>query len=143
MNPRPILLAMVGVAFALAALSLAQEVTIKRAPAPYTQAASGQQMYESYCASCHGKNGQGDGPAAPALKVSPPNLTEMAEKSGGKFPDAHVAAVIRGEPDMPAHGSREMPVWGPVFRSVSRGDAGEVHLRVTNLTKYIRSLQKD
>ncbi len=142
MNPRRMLLVFVSVTFALIGMSLGQEVKIKKAPAPYTSASSGQQMYESYCASCHGKNALGDGPAAPALKVAPTNLTDIAKKNGGKFPDAHVAAVIRGEAHMPAHGSREMPVWGPVFRSVSGGHEGEVQLRVANLTKYIQSLQK-
>ena len=122
--------------------SLAQETKIKKEPAPYTSAASGRQMYESYCASCHGKNAQGDGPATSALKVPPSDLTDLAKKNGGKFPDAHVSAVIRGEANTPAHGSREMPVWGPVFSSISGGRPAEVQLRVTNLTKYIESLQK-
>jgi mono/diheme cytochrome c family protein len=143
MHARRMALAIASVIFALIAVSLAQEVKIKKAPAPYTSAASGQEMYESYCASCHGKTGMGDGPAAAALKVAPPNLTDVAKKNGGKFPDTHVAAVIRGEANMPAHGSREMPVWGPVFRKVSGGHDAEVQLRVANLTKYIRSLQKD
>jgi mono/diheme cytochrome c family protein len=143
MNPRRSLLAIASVIFALIAVSLAQEVKIKKGPAPYTSAASGQEMYESYCASCHGKGAMGDGPAAPALKVPPPNLTDVAKRNGGKFPDTHIAAVIRGEADMPAHGSREMPVWGPVFHRVSGGRDAEVQLRVANLTKYIGSLQKD
>ncbi len=130
------------VMFATITFSLAQETKIKKGPAPYTSAASGQQMYESYCASCHGKNAQGDGPAAPALKVPPPNLTDLAKRNSGKFPDAHVSAVIRGEAAMPAHGSSEMPVWGPVFHSISGGRPAEVQLRVANLTKYIQSLQK-
>ncbi len=142
MKPRR-MFALVSVIFALIAVSFGQEVKIKKAPAPHTSAASGQQMYESYCASCHGQNAMGDGPAAPALKVAPTNLTGIAKNNGGKFPDAHVAAVIRGDADMPAHGSREMPVWGPVFRGVSGGHDAEVQLRVANLTKYIHSLQKD
>ncbi len=142
MNPRR-WLAVASLIFALIAVSFAQEVKIKKGPVPYAPAGSGQQMYESYCASCHGKNASGDGPAAPALKTAPTNLTEVSKRNGGKFPDAHIAAVIRGEADMPAHGSREMPVWGPVFRSVSHGHEAEAQLRVANLTKYIRSLQKD
>ena len=99
-------------------------------------------MYVAYCASCHGGDGQGNGPAAPALKVAPTNLTLLAVKSGGMFPDAHVAAVIRGEALSAAHGSKDMPVWGPVFLSLGHHDAASVQLRVANLTKYLASIQQ-
>ena len=62
--------------------------------------------------SCHGVDGQGDGPAGPALKMPPTNLSTLRVKNGGVFPEAHVAAAIQGTAMTAAHGSKEMPVWG-------------------------------
>lgn len=120
---------------------LAQQPKIKRAPAPYTSPASGGDMFMAYCASCHGRDAKGDGPAAAALKVPPADLTALAQKNNGKFPASHVAAVLTGEQEVMAHGSKDMPVWGPVFWRISRGHRSEVEQRVSNLTAYIQSLQ--
>ena len=124
-----------------AMLAVAQKPVVKKVPAPQTSPASGKEMYVSYCASCHGIAGKGDGPAVAALKVAPPDLTTLSRRNQAKFPAAHVAQAIRGEAAMPAHGSKDMPVWGPVFNSMSKGDQGLVQLRISNLTKYIESLQ--
>jgi mono/diheme cytochrome c family protein len=114
---------------------------IKHVPATYTSPSSGKEMYNSYCASCHGIGGKGDGPAAPALKVPPTNLTTLAAKNGGTFPAAHVAAVIQGVAMTPAHGSKDMPVWGPIFMTFGGHSAAQVQLRVRNLTTYLESMQ--
>lgn len=106
-----------------------------------TSPASGQEMYKAYCAVCHGTDGKGGGPAASALKVPPTDLTLLSKNNGGKFPAMKVASTIRGEADLPAHGSKEMPVWGSLFWSMSHGHEGEVQQRVANLTQYIESLQ--
>ena len=119
----------------------AQEKEIKHVPVKHTSAASGQEMYVNYCAVCHGRDGKGDGPAAEALKVPPADLTLLSHKNGGKYPAIHVAAVIRGEANLQAHGSKDMPVWGPIFWKMSSGSQGEVTQRVTNLTKFVESLQ--
>jgi hypothetical protein len=65
----------------------------------------------------------------------------LAAKNGGKFPSNHVAAVIRGEANLPAHGNKEMPVWGPIFWKMSGGHESEVQQRITNLTNFVESLQ--
>lgn len=98
-------------------------------------------MYGAYCAVCHGVDGKGNGPAASALKQPPSDLTQISRKNGGKFPDFVVANVIQGDTAVVAHGSRDMPMWGDVFRSMQRDDP-LVKLRVANLTKYIASLQQ-
>ena len=124
-------------------VAMAQEgkKTIKRgAPAQVTSAASGEEMFNTYCAVCHGKGGKGDGPAASAFKIPPANLTLLSVNNNGKFPADHVAETIRvGPRDAKAHGSTDMPVWGSVFASI--GDSSQVKLRIRNLTKYVESLQ--
>jgi mono/diheme cytochrome c family protein len=98
-------------------------------------------MYRAHCAVCHGLDGKGNGPAAPALKQLPSDLTQLSKKNGGKFPDFRVANVIQGDSVLVAHGSRDMPMWGDIFRSIQRNDP-VVTLRVHNLTEYIASLQQ-
>ena len=114
---------------------------IKHIPVKPTNAASGQEMFMNYCAVCHGKDGKGSGPAAPALKMPATDLTTLAQKNGGKYPALHVSSVIRGEGDVPAHGSKDMPVWGPLFWKMSQGHDAEVQQRIANLNQYIESLQ--
>ncbi len=137
--------AMICVAFMLFALALVAQdqpqKTIKKVPVTATSAASGSEMYKTYCAVCHGIDGKGNGPAASAMKTPPTDLTQLAKNDGGKFPDMKVAATIRGEGNVAAHGTPEMPIWGHLFWGMSHGHEGEVQQRVANLTKYIESLQ--
>ncbi len=121
--------------------ALGQKPAVKTTTAPPTSATSGAEMYASYCAACHGKDGKGNGPAAQALKVPPPDLTTLTRRHDGKFPALVVAHAIGGEANLSAHGSKDMPVWGPVFRALSRNDQAVVQMRITNLTKYVESLQ--
>jgi len=127
-----------------AAATSQNQKTVEKVPLEPTSPASGQAMYMSYCASCHGKDGKGHGPAASALKEPPPDLTTLAKNNNGKFPADRVAHVLQFGVEAPAHGSREMPVWGPLFGSLqgkTAGGAGLVQLRITNLTNYLKSLQ--
>ncbi len=114
---------------------------VEHVPMKATSAASGPEMYKSYCAVCHGVDGKGNGPAASALKTAPIDLTMLSKNNGGKFPSMKVSASIRGDAAVPAHGSKDMPVWGRLFWGMSQGHEGEVQQRVANLTKYIESLQ--
>jgi mono/diheme cytochrome c family protein len=117
--------------------------TVKRVPAPNVNAASGKDMYVAYCASCHGATGAGNGPAASSLKTPPADLTQLASKNGGNFPYAKVQQSIKGDAEMPsAHGSKEMPVWGPTLWQLSRNNQAQTQLRIKNITDYIASLQK-
>ena len=75
----------------------------------------GRQLYVTHCSACHGMNGSGNGPAAVSLKESPRDLRRIAFREGGEFPFMKVAAHIDGRSDIPAHGLREMPVWGKQF----------------------------
>jgi mono/diheme cytochrome c family protein len=130
-------------AFLLGSLLLpAQETTtkIKKVPASPTSAASGKEMFDAYCASCHGVDGKGNGPAAPALKKQPGDLTLLAQKNSGKFPAMRVMASIR-DVTQNVHGSKDMPVWGPILSAVSSNSPAVVTQRISNLTGYIESLQ--
>jgi mono/diheme cytochrome c family protein len=115
--------------------------TVKHVPMTNTPSNSGKEMFNSYCAVCHGKDGKGTGPAASAMKTPPTDLTLLAQKEGGKYPAAHVAAVIKGQATTPSHGSQDMPVWGPLFSSISQGHEGQVQQRIANLDRYIEGLQ--
>ena len=119
-----------------------QEKVIKHVPVKQTSASSGQEMFNSYCAVCHGTDGKGAGPAASALKAAPTDLTQLSAKNGGKYPTMHISSVLRGEAETPAHGSKDMPVWGPLFRHLSQGHDAEVQQRIANLNQYIESMQK-
>ena len=134
-------LAVCLIVFAMSSDAQEQEKQIKRAPAPITSPASGKEMFVSYCASCHGMDGKGDGPAATALKNPPADLTTLAKRNGGKYPEAKVSSILSGKASVAAHGTQEMPVWGPVFWRMSQGHAVEVQQRIVNLNDYIKSLQ--
>lgn len=124
----------------------AQDITIKEVPMKHVAAYSGQGMYTNYCAVCHGKTGRGDGAAAAALRIVPPDLTRLAKQNHGKFPASHVYTVIRGDSNEPAaHGAKGMPLWGALFveSSTAIPPDAEVHQRISNLTKYVASLQKN
>jgi mono/diheme cytochrome c family protein len=102
----------------------------------------GQALYREYCAVCHGEQGKGDGPMARALKSPPADLTRIAIRNGGTFPLKKVERIISGDSPLEAgHGTREMPVWGPIFSQIA-WDVDLGNIRVANLAKYIESLQK-
>lgn len=103
----------------------------------------GAGIFQTYCAACHGVDARGDGPVAPALKQKVPDLTLLSRASGGTFPALHVkTTILLGSDDLiPAHGSRKMPIWGPLFHEIDFDrDWGRV--RVENLTQYLESIQR-
>jgi len=102
----------------------------------------GRDLFEFYCASCHGRDGKGGGPGAAALKVPPPDLTTIARRNGGVFPRSRIEAFVTGDEDRlpPAHGSKEMPIWGPIFRALDPNDRMN-RVRIANIVEYIESIQ--
>ncbi len=106
-----------------------------------TYSLSGPEMYRTWCAPCHGLEGKGNGPAASALKKTPADLTMLSKKNGGKFPTGRVRTYIDGQDESTtAHGSREMPIWGDVFRGIGN-DQGAITYRLVTLSTYLESLQ--
>jgi mono/diheme cytochrome c family protein len=120
----------------------------------------GKQLYEQYCASCHGADGKGDGPVASTLTPKPSDLTQIATHNGGRFPFYDVMLMISGRgpegqnedtslPGLPkAHGSAAMPVWGQIFSrdELSKGSSLDLQLQATGkimlITEYIQSIQQ-
>ena len=119
----------------------AQQPTIKKVSPTPTSPASGEDMFKTYCAVCHGRDGKGGGPAVAALKNPPPDLTTLAAKNAGKFPELRVFGTIHGDVELAAHGSKDMPVWGSVFQSMARDNGASRQMRISNLTAYIKSIQ--
>ena len=108
---------------------------------PLIPSIRGDNLYKAYCASCHGLDAKGNGPMAKWLKAAPSDLTRIAARNGGKFPLERIDRVISGEEALPSgHGTRAMPVWGPIFSEVARDqDLGRV--RIDNLARYLRDIQ--
>jgi mono/diheme cytochrome c family protein len=140
--PRSILI-LVVLMFSTVTLSMAQEKgkTVKKVPIQHTSPASGGEMFKSYCSACHGKDAKGGGPASVDLKSTPPDLTTLAQRHEGKFPAEYVTTVLRNGITAPAHGTTDMPVWGPILASVSGHDQTVVNMRISNLVRYLESLQ--
>jgi mono/diheme cytochrome c family protein len=101
----------------------------------------GRDIFHAYCATCHADSGRGDGPIASVLDTPVADLTTIARRNGGIFPGERIRATIAGEQSVKAHGTREMPVWGPIFReSEKKQEPGK--LRLQNVTNYVESLQQ-
>jgi cytochrome c553 len=132
------------VAAVIVALALGQGIAsaqakVERGPIKPTPASDAQKMFTTYCAVCHGATGVGNGPAAKSLTKTPADLTKIAARNGGKFPDVHVKRYIEGLDEVPAHGSRDMPMWGGLFSSLDR-DTKEI--RVQALNDYLKAMQQ-
>jgi len=132
---------MVSGLFAILANSAQTQKTQPPETTHLIDSVQGPVLYRAYCAVCHGKDGKGGGPMAKSLKVPPPDLTRLATRNGGSFPMARIQRIISGEEPRPAgHGTREMPVWGPIFSQIAWDqDLGRV--RVNNLARYIEGMQ--
>lgn len=125
-------------AILLSCVALGQDST----PRKLIESMNGRDLFTAYCASCHGLDGKGGGPVAPALKLAMPDLTTVTRRNRGVFPRDEIEKLILGV-SIPraAHGSEMMPVWGPVFRKVENDkDYGLV--RVRRLVEFISSLQR-
>jgi mono/diheme cytochrome c family protein len=107
---------------------------------------SGRRSFLRHCSACHGVDGTGGGPVAPVLRTPPSDLTRIATRRGGEFPDSEIAQWIDGRRQVTAHGPRDMPVWGRVFsRPVADGSTGEEVVRgqLWVLVEYLKSLQRE
>jgi len=107
-------------------------------------ATSGKASFQLYCASCHGREGKGDGPAMNLLTVKPANLTQISKRNNGTYPFWTVYRIIDGREDMKGHGDRDMPIWGAQFRAETGSGAAaqsQVRGRILELVYYLESIQ--
>lgn len=113
------------------------------AAADETPAPSGAQLYASHCASCHGPQGEGDGPAAAAMQINVPNLRTLSIRNDGTFPLAAVLAYVDGRKIPRAHGSRYMPVWGDIFAwgDTDRAARERARRRINAIVGFVEKLQ--
>lgn len=102
---------------------------------------SSAELYKKHCAACHGDDLRGVRPFPPPYRT-PPDLTTLARRHGGKFPYAYVSKVIRNGVELPAHGPAEMPVWGSDFEAAGQLDETQVTLRIKGLTNYLKLKQR-
>ena len=136
------IIALVALVVAFAVLGANTQPEVKKVLSSPTSPGSGKEMFTTYCSVCHGPDAKGAGPAAGALKTPPADLTQLAARNGGTFPELRVVGAIFGDAGRPsAHGSQQMPVWGPVFRSLGRDNGAAPPMRVANLTAYVKTLQ--
>lgn len=113
----------------------------QKSPQKLIPSVKGVDLFHAYCSSCHGVDGKGNGPAAPALNTRPADLTTISQRNSGVFPTERIRKIIAGDGQITAHGSSEMPVWGPIFHRVEWDqDLGAVRLQ--NVTKYLESIQQ-
>ena len=106
---------------------------------------NGDQLFQRFCASCHGPQGYGDGPVAPSLKVLIPDLTELTKRAGGRFPADRVHEIIDGRAVLTAHGTRPMPVWGYELEAQApTGQSGRdvAQALIDRLVEHLRSIQR-
>jgi mono/diheme cytochrome c family protein len=105
-------------------------------------AVSGAYAYRTYCASCHGTGGKGDGPLSENLRFQPPDLTLISKRNGGEFPTETIHRIVDGRKPLPGHGGPEMPIWGDAFRNADTGyDDAKVKERIRSVVEYLRALQ--
>jgi mono/diheme cytochrome c family protein len=103
----------------------------------------GHGLYRSYCASCHGETGRGDGPIAAHLKPRPADLTQIAKRNKGTFSADRVAELIDGRQMVKPHGNSQMPVWGDAFsKTTNDSDVESVKGRIAALVTYLQSIQE-
>lgn len=105
------------------------------------QALVGKHLFRSFCASCHGAQGKGDGSIAEMLRVAPADLTQLANTNGGEFPFERSMAIIDGRVKVDGHGTAEMPAWGDAFAEISESEE-DVQAKIGQLVHFIWSIQE-
>ena len=128
----------VGILF----VAYSQSARAEESPA----AQRGHNLYEQYCMDCHGMKGQGDGVLAEDLKVAPADLTTIAARRKGVFPEPEIREIIDGRRRVRAHGPLNMPLWGKSFGMAAASAGGpteaETRDKINALVDYLKSIQK-
>ena len=120
-----------------------RQSTIRTPPPLIIHSMAGSDLFRFYCASCHGADGSGNGPVGTSLKTAPSDLTTLSRRHGGSFARADIELYVTGDDlrRVGAHGSKDMPVWGPIFRALDPDDRTR-KVRIANLMEYLESIQR-
>ena len=111
-------------------------------PGAGVAAVSGAYAFRTYCASCHGVDGKGDGPLTDSLRFHPPDLSLIAKRSGGEFPTEKVIRIVDGRNPLKGHGGPDMPIWGDAFRNADTGyDDAAARAKIRGVVEHLKSLQ--
>ena len=145
-----VVLAVIGLAASAAAQSRPPIGNLKVVvvPARATYDVDGAALYEVYCASCHGKDLKGYGPAGRFTRVQPIDLTiAHAGHTTQRDRAMHIAASLGDVHSVPASQSMnqttlDMPDWVPIFKAMSHASQCGAALRIANVSNYIASLQR-
>ena len=126
----------------LASAAFAQQDSAKKSKAKPSAPDEGATLYRRNCAVCHGNDAKGGSAPKSRLFIQPaPDLTTLAKRHNGKFPEGYVATVLRSGVKLPGHGPAEMPVWGTIFEASAKSDEAQVNQRIAALTAYLKSVQ--
>lgn len=110
-----------------------------------TAIAEGADLYQSYCAICHGEKADGKSNMAASLGARPLDLTEIAKRRGGDFPKKSIAKIISGAENVPGHftGNDAMPAW---WDAIKKGEglenSNEVKAKIGHIVDYLETIQK-
>ena len=138
MRPSSWLLGAAAAASLVAAAAAAQQTT-----ETFPGGRGAPEVYRTYCATCHGVSARGDGPLATHLRFTPPDLTLIAKRNGGRFDDEQVHRIIDGRKPVKGHGGPDMPVWGEAFKRSAEVSSDEaVKARIDGLVAHLKSLQR-
>lgn len=111
-------------------------------PGSSVAAVSGAYAFRTYCASCHGVDGRGEGPLTDSLRFHPPDLTLIAKRHGGEFPTEKVIRIVDGRKPVKGHGGPDMPIWGDAFRNAETGyDDAAARAKIRGVVDYLKTLQ--
>lgn len=137
---RPCCLISAALAALLCVCAAAQQKTVRKVEPVGAKSLDGKGLYTEFCAVCHGGDLKGNGPAASALKTAPSDLTRIAARNGGHFPDTKVMAILKGQEPVTAHGNSDMPTWGKTFNGVS-GSMTVAQGRMHALVNFLQESQ--
>ena len=141
-----------SLALGLTLLGLGLHAQTQAQPRSWNPAEIGRREYLSNCAACHGMDARGDGPMRPYLVRPASDLTTLTMRNGGTFPKSAIGDLIdgRGQDGEGPHGTRDMPIWGQVYREESETALGgapfpaewSVRGRIMALVEYLLSIQR-
>jgi cytochrome c553 len=123
------------------AIAAATAASVNLGAQVQTQPYSGSADYQAYCSACHGTEAKGDGSIAMSLKKRPSDLTQLAKRNKGVFPEEKVFKTIDGRQGS-AHSDSDMPVWSEAFAKSSESPGAEnAATRINVLVQYLQTLQ--